>query len=185
MASHGRPRRAVFLDRDGTIVEEADYLVDLKDLKLLPGSAKAVARLRRAGFKTIVISNQSAVARGMLSLRGLARITRVLGRELAAKGAKIDAFYYCPHHPEAGCACRKPGLGMIKKAARRFGLDLKSCFFVGDTTTDLLTARRAGMPGLLVKTGYGGKDGSYRVKPHKTFKDLSAAAAWIVAHEGL
>lgn len=169
------------------IVEEVNYLLHPKQLKLLPGSAKAIARLRRAGFAAVVISNQSAVARGMLSLKGLAKITSVLRKSLAAKGAKLDGIYYCPHHPEAGrrvrCACRKPGQALIKKAARRFGLDLKACYFVGDTTTDLLTARRAGLPRLLVKTGYGGKDGAYRVKPHKTFKDLAAAAAWILAHE--
>lgn len=189
MATHGRARRAVFLDRDGVIVHEVDYLVDPKQLKLLPGSAKAIARLRKAGFAAIVVSNQSAVARGMLSLKGLARITRVLRKALAAKGAKLDAVYYCPHHPEAGrrvhCACRKPGLASLKKAARRFRLNLKSCYFVGDTTTDMLTARRAGMPSLLVKTGYAGRDGAYRVKPQKRFKDLAAAASWILRHENL
>lgn len=189
MASHGRARRAVFLDRDGVIVEEVNYLLHPKQLKLLPGLARAIVRLRRAGFAAIVVSNQSAVARGMLSLKGLERITSVLRKSLAAKGAKLDGIYYCPHHPEAGrrvkCSCRKPGQALIRKAARRFGLNLKSCYFVGDTTTDLLTARRAGMPGLLVKTGYAGKDGAYRAKPRKTFKDLSAAAAWILAHESL
>ncbi|MBI3551271.1 MAG: HAD-IIIA family hydrolase [Elusimicrobia bacterium] len=177
-----RPRSAVFLDRDGVIVAEVDYLVDAAQLKLIPGSARAIAALRRAGLKTIVVSNQSAVARGMLSLRGLSKITKALKRMLKTKGAELDAVYYCPHHPDFGrsCACRKPGLALLKKATRRFRLDLGSCFFVGDTSTDMLTARRAGMRGLLVRTGYGGKDGKHRARPAKTFHDLAAAARWIL-----
>jgi len=174
--------RAVFIDRDGVIIREVDYLVDHKRIKLLRGSASAIRSLSLAGFKTIVVSNQSAVARGMLTLKGLAVITRHLERLLAARGARLDAFYYCPHHPDFGraCACRKPGLALLKKAAKRFKLDLKACYFVGDTTTDMATAKNAGMKGLLVRTGYGGKDGKARARPYKTFADLEAAASWIL-----
>lgn len=179
-----KPARAVFLDRDGVIVEEVDYLVDPKKARLVPGSARAIVRLREAGFKAIVVSNQSAVARGMLTLRGLARVTAAIKGLLKEEGARLDAVYYCPHHPEAGrrvrCRCRKPGLALLEKAARRFKLDLKASYYVGDTTTDMLTAERAGLPGLLVATGYGGKDRAYRVRPRKRFADLAAAADWIL-----
>jgi D-glycero-D-manno-heptose 1,7-bisphosphate phosphatase len=170
------------LDRDGVLVEEVDYLVEPRQLKLIGGSAAALKDLRRAGFRLIVLSNQSAVARGMLSRRGLDLITARLKKMLGRGGARLDAIYYCVHHPEftRPCACRKPGQLMVKRAAKRYGLDLSSSYFVGDTTTDMATARRAGMTGLLVRTGYGGKDGSYRVKPRKTFRRLSSAAAWIL-----
>jgi D-glycero-D-manno-heptose 1,7-bisphosphate phosphatase len=177
-----RHNKAVFLDRDGVIVHEVDYLVKASSLKLLRGSARAISALRGAGYKVIVISNQSAIARGMLSLKGLSAITSKLKVMLKAQGAILDAVYYCPHHPDFGgkCACRKPGQAMVRRAAKKFQLDLKASFFVGDTTTDLLTAKRAGIKGLLVRTGYGGKDGSYRIKPAKTFADLANAARWIV-----
>ena len=183
-----RTSPAVFLDRDGVIVHEVDYLVDPKQLKLLAGSAKAIARLRAAGFKLIVISNQSAVARGMLTLKGLARITRTMNALLKAKGARLDGIYYCPHHPEAGrrikCACRKPGQAMVRRAVKRFRIDRGRSFYVSDTTTDMMTTERAGVPGLLVGTGYGGKDGAYRARPFKRFKDLARAAAWIIERGG-
>jgi histidinol-phosphate phosphatase family protein len=174
--------RAVFVDRDGVLVEEVDYLVEPDQLKLIGGSAAALKSLRRAGYKLIVISNQSAVARGMLSLRGLGLITARLKKMLGREGARLDAFYYCVHHPQftRPCACRKPGQALVKQAAKRFHLDLSSSYFVGDTTTDMATARRAGMTALLVRTGYGGKDGGYRARPHKTFRRLSSAAAWIL-----
>ena len=178
----GMASRAVFLDRDGVIVREVDYLVDHKQLKLLRGSAVAIRKLGRAGYKAIVVSNQSAVARGMLTRKGLSVISRKLKRLLAAEGAKLDEVYYCPHHPDFGgkCACRKPGQALVKKAVRRFKLDLRASFFVGDTTTDMATAKKAGMKGLLVRTGYGGKDGKFRGRGYKTFADLAAAAAWIL-----
>lgn len=183
-----RTSPAVFLDRDGVIVREVDYLVDPRQLRLLPGSARAIVRLREAGFKLVVVSNQSAVARGKLTLKGLARITRAMNGLLKKSGARLDGIYYCPHHPEAGrrikCACRKPGQAMVKKAVKRFRIDRKRSFYVGDTTTDMMTAERAGVPGLLVGTGYGGKDGAYRARPFKRFKDLAAAAAWILERGG-
>lgn len=174
-------RRAVFLDRDGVLIHDAHYLTDPKRLKMIPGAARAVRRLRAAGFKAIVVSNQSGVGRGLLSLTRLHAIHRRLRRKLKAGGARLDALYFCPHVPEAHCACRKPKTLLIRRAARRFKLDLKVSWLVGDTTTDMRAAENAGMPGLLVRTGKGGRDGRYAVRPHACVKDLAAAAAYILA----
>ena len=175
---------AVFLDRDGVVIEEVDYLRRPGQLRLIPGSARAIADLRQAGFKVVVVTNQSGVARNYLTLATLRLIHRLLSRRLRAAGAKLDGLYFCPHLPARpgtrGCACRKPALGLLRQARRRFHIDWTRSFFVGDSTTDVLTARRAGCTAVLVRTGKAGRDGRYRVRPHRTCRDLAAAAAWIV-----
>lgn len=183
-----RTAKAVFLDRDGVLIEEVHYLADPAKLKLIEGAAQAIVSLRQAGFKVIVASNQSGVARGLLSLTRLGLIHRRLRADLKDGGARLDGLYFCPHHPEAAvarfrrtCLCRKPGTGMIRQAARRFKLNLERSFFIGDTTVDLKAASDAGCQALLVRTGKGGKDGAYSVKPDGVFADLPAAAAWILA----
>jgi histidinol-phosphate phosphatase family protein len=182
--SSGKENRAVFLDRDGVVIEEVDYLSRPEQLKLIPGAARAVARLRRAGFKVVLVTNQSGVARGYLTLKTLREVHRLLGRRLAERGAKLDGLYFCPHLPARaggkGCACRKPRLGMIEKARRRWRLDLSRSYLVGDTTTDILTAQRAGCAAVLVRTGKAGRDKVYAARPDKTFKDVAAAAEWII-----
>jgi len=184
-----RQNRAAFLDRDGVVIAEVDYLRRPEQVRLLPGAARAIVRLRRAGFKVVVATNQSGVARGYLSQVALHEIHGLMRRLLAVRGARLDALYFCPHLPrEAGgrrCPCRKPALGMLRRARRRFGLDLKRSYFVGDSTTDVLTARRAGCRAVLVRTGKGGRDGVYRARPHKVCRDLAAAAKWILRQEGL
>lgn len=178
-------RPAVFLDRDGVLIREVNYLRRLEQVQLLKGSGAAVAVLRRAGFRVVVITNQSGVARGYLSLATLAKVHLRLKADLRRHGARLDGLYFCPHHPDPGegqkkCRCRKPGIGMIEDAVRRHAIDLSLSYFIGDTTTDLATARAAGCTGLLVRTGKGGRDGKYRVKPVRTFRDLAAAARWIL-----
>jgi D-glycero-D-manno-heptose 1,7-bisphosphate phosphatase len=184
-AQHECGKRAVFMDRDGVLIKEVNYLSRLEDMELIPGAAKSIAKLREAGFTVIVISNQSAVARGLLSLSRLAKITRVLRAELLNKNsaARLDAVYYCPHHPEFGssCACRKPGIALILKAQKRFKLDLTSSYFIGDTSADILTATNAGCVPVLVKTGQGGRDGLHKAKPKKICKDILDAAKWILS----
>ncbi|MHB2025231.1 MAG: D-glycero-alpha-D-manno-heptose-1,7-bisphosphate 7-phosphatase [Elusimicrobiota bacterium] len=179
--------RAVFLDRDGVIVREVDYLRHPKDLRLLRGSARAIRALKKAGFKLIVITNQSAIARGYLTLAQLTRIHRKLQYLLRLQNAALDAIYFCPHHPQAGarirCLCRKPGTALLKKAADRFGIDIPSSYFIGDATTDVLTAKKAGCRSILVRTGYGGKDGVYKAKPDFTCENLAAAAKLIFSEE--
>lgn len=180
-------RRGVFLDRDGVLIEAVDYLSDPRRVKLLPGAARAVARLRRAGFKVIVVSNQSGAARGFFSLAALSRIHGKLKAELKARGAVLDAIYFCPHHPEGkvarlrrNCLCRKPFPGMIRRAVRRFRLSVADSFMIGDSTVDIEAAHRAGCRALLVRTGHGGRDGTCSAVPDRVFKDLPAAAEWIL-----
>ena len=177
-------KAAVFLDRDGVVIEEVDYLCRPEQLKLIPGAARAIARLRRAGFKVVLITNQSGVARGFLTLKTLREVHALLKQRLAAQGAALDGLYFCPHLPAKaggkGCACRKPGLALLQKARKRFRLDFARSYFVGDSTTDVLTAKRAGCTAVLVRTGKAGRDGVYRAKPHRVCRDLAAAADWML-----
>jgi D-glycero-D-manno-heptose 1,7-bisphosphate phosphatase len=174
----------VFLDRDGVIVRDADYLSEIAQLKVLPGAAASMKALRAAGFKVVVVTNQSGIARGYFTLTRLAAIHRELKRRLAKDGAKWDALYFSPHGPDSGHSWRKPGIGMLEAAKRRFGLDLKTSYLVGDTTSDVQAARNAGCIPVLVRTGHGGKDGKHpRAKPEKICRDLAAAARWILARE--
>ena len=153
---------AAFLDRDGVLIEEVGHLHRAEDVRLVPGAAAAVRRLRAAGYRVIVITNQSAVARGLLTEEALERIHEHLRAELARDGAVIDDLLYCPHHPTEGqgayrieCACRKPAAGLLLEAQRRHGLDLGRSVLIGDKRSDLGAARRAGCRGVLVRTGHG------------------------------
>jgi D-glycero-D-manno-heptose 1,7-bisphosphate phosphatase len=176
------PRRAVFLDRDGVIVRDAHYLSEVSQISILPGVPEAMKALRAAGFKVVVATNQSGVARGYFSLTRLLQIHRELKRRLARRGAKWDALYFSPHGPDSRHPWRKPGVGMLAAARKRFGLDLKGSYFVGDTTADVQTALNAGCTPILVRTGKGGRDGKHpKAKPEKICRDLPAAARWILS----
>ncbi|MCX5789061.1 MAG: HAD family hydrolase [Elusimicrobia bacterium] len=189
-------RWAAFLDRDGTIIDQEGFLTRAEDLRLFPGAAQAVKRLREAGGLVIVVTNQPAVARGLIDEPTLARIHERLKALFAEKGAPLDALYYCPHHPETHhpeasdpryrreCECRKPGTGMLRRAADEFGIDIARSFMVGDSTRDVMTARNAGCMGVLVKTGEGGRDAKFDVRPDAVCDDILAAAEWIAARAG-
>lgn len=158
--------RAVFLDRDGTLVDELGFLRSPADLRLLPGAAEGVRLFNRAGWKVVVVTNQSGIARGLLDEPTLAAIHARLEAELARGGAHVDAILHCPHHPEEGappfrraCACRKPAPGMLVAAAERLGLDLAASWTIGDSRRDLEAGRRAGLAGgVLVRTGKGAEE---------------------------
>lgn len=174
--------RAVFLDRDGTINKEVDNLRSLSQLRILPGVTSAIRALNKHGFLVVVITNQPVISRGWLTKKEMDEIHAVLVRRLGRKGAKLDAIYYCPHHPDAQtkkyrvlCACRKPNIALIMRASKKFGINLKKSFMVGDTTRDILTGKKAKMKTVLVKTGYAGKDGKYNVKPDFVAKNLKEA----------
>lgn len=152
----------VFLDRDGTLNEEVDYLRTPEQLRMIDGAAVAVRRLNDLGLVTCVISNQSGVARGYLSEKDLEAVQTKLRNELEREGARIDAIYYCPHHPTAGrepynieCDCRKPKPGMLLRGEREFGLDLRRSFVVGDSIVDIQAGAAVGATTVLVLTGYG------------------------------
>lgn len=150
---------AVFLDRDGTINREVGYLSTPKKLALFRGTSEAISLLSRAGYKVIVVSNQSGVGRGFISKETVKCINRRLEEMLAKKGARIDAFYICTHHPDDGCSCRKPKTGLIKKAARDFSLDLSRSYIIGDKLSDIEMGRRARLKeSILVLTGMGRKE---------------------------
>jgi D-glycero-D-manno-heptose 1,7-bisphosphate phosphatase len=145
----------VFLDRDGTIIEDVGYLKDPEQVRLLPGSAEAIARLNAAGIPAIVVSNQSGIARGLQSLDDYHRSEARLDDLLARESSRLDAHYFCPHLPEIDgpCECRKPGTLLYRQAAARFGIALEKSWWVGDRLRDVLPALSLGGRGILVRTG--------------------------------
>lgn len=151
------PRPAVFLDRDGTVIVEADYLADPAGVALVDGADEAIRRLRRAGYAVVVVTNQSGIARGLYDEADYRAVAARLDEVLRARRALPDGTYYCPHHPDftGPCECRKPGTGMYRRAARDLGLDLEASYYVGDKPTDVEPARALGGTGILVRTGYG------------------------------
>ena len=155
MSSAVARRRAVFLDRDGTIAEEVGYMNHLSRFELLPGAAAAIRRLNEAGFPVIVVTNQSGVARGFFPEELVHRVHERLVAELSAGGARVDAIYYCPHVGADDCQCRKPRPGMLERAAREHNLEIAGSWVVSDRFADLDMAHAAGAKGILVMTGYG------------------------------
>ncbi len=152
-------RRAVFLDRDGTLIEHVHYLSDPALVRLLPGAAKALIRLRRAGFASVLVTNQSAIGRGMFTEARLHEIHVEMNRQLAGQGAALDAIYFCPDAPASGDRTvvenskRKPGPGMLLQAAEELGLDLAVSWMVGDLISDVLAGLNAGCRSILVASG--------------------------------
>jgi D-glycero-D-manno-heptose 1,7-bisphosphate phosphatase len=182
-----RATPAIFVDRDGVVLEMIDYLNRVDQVALAPGVATAIRAINEAGVPLIIVTNQSAIARGMLSEAGLADIHARMAALLAEGGAKVDAIYYCPHHPEAGantyrldCECRKPKPGMLRQAARDLGLDLGRSVMVGDNATDIEAGHRAGVARtLLVLTGHGTASAETlrgtALAPSATFADAASA----------
>ena len=155
-------KRAVVLDRDGTLIEEAGYLDRLERLVFFPYSIDAVRLLNQAGFAVVIATNQSGVARGLVEESFVQEAHDYITGRLAAGGARVDGYYYCPHHPEAvreayrqQCDCRKPAPGMLRRAAEDLGIDLAHSFVVGDRWHDLDAGTAVGARGVLVRTGYG------------------------------
>lgn len=149
-------RRAVFLDRDGTMIEERHYLADPAGVRLLPGAAEALRRLRRSGFVCVMVTNQSGIARGLLTEADLSAVHDEMARQLAAEGAALDAIYRCPAAPDSGHPDRKPEPGMLRRAAADLDLDLGRSWMIGDKLDDLMAGANAGCRGnILVRTGYG------------------------------
>ncbi len=147
---------AVFLDRDGVINHDRpDYVRRWDQFEFLPGALEALRDLARKGLPVLVVSNQSAVGRGLMSSWDLEEINTRMLELVTAAGGRIDGAYYCPHAPEAGCACRKPAPGLLLEAMQRFGVDPGRSCLVGDGVADMLAAREVGIPSILVLTGRG------------------------------
>jgi D-glycero-D-manno-heptose 1,7-bisphosphate phosphatase len=179
---------AVFLDRDGTLIREVGRLHRADQVEILPGVTAAIRMLREAGLKMIVVTNQSAVARGLLTESELQEIHRLLGAHLARDGAVLDAIYYCPHHPTEGtgayrviCNCRKPNPGMINRASAELGVDPAVSYVVGDQAIDMELAARVGARGILLQPN-NDQVGVKNISPFTVVEDLREAAQRILAH---
>lgn len=173
---------AVFLDRDGTILTERFYLSDPKKMAFYPGVFGALRRLQRAGFRLVIVTNQSGLARGYFTFRRFKEINRRFKRAFASHGVRIDGIYYCPHLPTASCACRKPKPALARRAARALKIDLKRSFVIGDQWTDMKLSQNLGVPGVLVLTGQGR---SQRAKAgplaQKITTNAATAARWVLS----
>jgi D-glycero-D-manno-heptose 1,7-bisphosphate phosphatase len=174
-------RKAVFIDRDGTISDEVGYVNHPSRLRVLPGSAEAIRMLNENDWLAVVITNQSGVARGYFTEAVLAETNEVMGRELAAAGARINGLYYCPHHPSAGvapyrqeCDCRKPKPGLIHRAADELDIDLPQSWMIGDRYGDVALGHAAGIRSALVLTGYGRGEWEYQRESWEFQPDLVA-----------
>ena len=190
-ASTGRP--AVFMDRDGCLIEEAGYINHPSRVRMLPRSPAAVARLNRAGIAAVIATNQAGIARDYFSEETLEAVNAEVERQLGDQGARLDALYVCTHHPTAGrapyrdaCECRKPKPGLLLRAAAEMGLDLSRSVMIGDKPSDVAAGQAAGVTTVLVLTGYGRGEWEYRrhewtVKPDHVAEDLFDAVEWVLA----
>ena len=197
-------RAAVFLDRDGTINEEVGYLDCLKKLKLLPGAAEAIRMINQGAMRAVVVTNQSGVARGFFDESFVEAVHGRLGEMLRKEDAFLDGLYFCPHHPTEGrghyrgsCVCRKPAPGLIMQAMEELRLDPGRCYIIGDTLKDIEAGARAGIRGILVRTGYGqeeekalsgggsdAKTGAAAGRPVHIADNLLDAVKWILGEPG-
>ena len=184
-------RPAVFLDRDGTIIDEVGYLDSVDLINLFPWTIDSLRALNRAGFAVVVVTNQSGIARGLLTCEGVERVHEEIDARIRAGRAHVDAYYYCPHHPHGSvadftraCDCRKPGRGLVDRAERDLGIDPARSFVIGDKWTDVALAHAVGARGIFVRTGRGSAGPCPAdVPPAAAILDnLAAAASWILLH---
>lgn len=184
-------QKAIFMDRDGVINEEVEYLYKPEQLELIKGAAEAVKKINDSDYLGIVVTNQSVVARGLCSEKDVAEIHKKLDVLLGEKRAFLDGIYYCPHHPDRGfegenreykieCECRKPKTGMLRQAQQDFNVDKEKSFIIGDTTTDIMTGFNANLKTIVVRTGHGGKDKKYDCLPDFIFENLKEAVDFII-----
>ena len=187
--------RAVFLDRDGTINEEVGYVNHIERFFLLPRVSRAIQLLNQHGWKAVVVTNQSGVARGYFPESLIHQVHQKMQELLGNEGAHLDRIYYCPHHPDIGvppyrqkCRCRKPATGMIEDAMKELTLDLSRSYMVGDRGVDIEFAHQIGAKAILVLTGYGKGEREYsgaqwKAKPDHVAQDLFEAVQWILLQE--
>ncbi|MFH0971167.1 MAG: HAD family hydrolase [Candidatus Micrarchaeota archaeon] len=171
--------KAVFLDRDGTINEEVEYLNDHNKFRFMPGSIKALEMLQKNGYRIILVTNQSGIAKGKISKEQLKKIHDEMKSHLSiVNGIPIsdEEIYHCPHNASDKCDCRKPNVKNFKEAEKKYKIDPSKSYVIGDKTSDIEAGRRGGYKTILVQTGYAGKDGKYEVKPDFVAKDLLHAA---------
>lgn len=171
--------KAVFLDRDGTIARDVNYCRRVEDFEILPGVPEAIRLLNQHKFKVVVVTNQSGIARGYFTEATLCQIHKYMLEELAKKGAKIDAIYYCPHHPDEGCNCRKPKPGLILRATEELRISPSLSYIIGDATRDIAAGKAAGCKTVWLSTAPDGEAGAKAIEPDYIVADLLGAAKWI------
>jgi D-glycero-D-manno-heptose 1,7-bisphosphate phosphatase len=188
-------RRAIIMDRDGTVCEEVGYVNHVDRVRLLPRSAEAILAANEAGFQTVVVTNQAGVARGYFAESLVDEVHDRVRELLAQNGARLDGIYYCPHHPEVGtaayrraCSCRKPSPGMLERARDEMGIDLAASYMIGDSIKDVEAGHRAGATTVLVLSGYGKGEWTHQahawpVQPDYVAEDLKSAVDWILGRE--
>lgn len=171
----------VFLDRDGTINEDLNYIDSPERLIIIDGASSAIRKLNSKGFKVVVITNQSGVGRGYFTKEAVDVVNKRLEEILKKDGAHLDGIYYCLHHPDDNCECRKPKIGLVEKAKKDLHIDLNKSYIVGDKISDIEIAQNIGGKGILVLTGKG-KDEEKKIKQKPCYiaKDLSDAVEWII-----
>lgn len=188
------PQKCIFLDRDGTINEYVGFLRKKEDMKLIPGVVEAIRKINNSEYLCIVVTNQPVVARGEVSFSELNNIHKKLETLLGNEGVYVDDIYFCPHHPHKGfdgeipelkfeCNCRKPNTGMIVEAAKKYNIDVKNSWIIGDSTLDIMLGHNANMNSILVETGQAGLDGKFDVEPTEVAMDLNDAVEKIMVRK--
>ncbi len=172
---------AIFLDRDGTINEHVEYLHEVSKFKLIPGVLEALRDLKQKGFRLVIVTNQPGIGVGYFSKEDFFKVNREFLKACNKAGVNIDRVYFCPHSRADNCNCRKPNIGMLQRAVADLNIDLSGSFMIGDMTSDLKAGKDAGCRAVLVKTGQGGTDGLFDIKPDCTAANLSEAARWILS----
>ena len=184
-------RPAIFMDRDGTLIKDIDLLHKAEDVEIFPFSASAIKKINNSNYMAFLITNQPVVARNLCDIPTVKEIHNKLATLLGEGGVYLNDIYFCPHHPDRDypgenkefkidCNCRKPRIGMVKKAVEEYNVDIESSWFIGDTTTDIQTGINAGMQTILLRTGKGGKDGKFCCFPDLVFDDLEIAIDFIL-----
>ena len=171
--------KAVFLDRDGVINEEKGYVHKIEDFHFFSYTFSALKKIPKR-YKKIIITNQSGISRGMYSQTDFEKLNSWMLSKLEENEIKIDKVYFCPHHPDKNCLCRKPKTGLLMQAQKEFNLDLKNSWLIGDKTSDILAGKNAGCKTILVKTGFAGKDGLFDVGPDYEALNLEEAVEIII-----
>lgn len=175
--------RAVFLDRDGTILKDCHFLSHPDHIQIYKGAIPALKKLSKQGWKLIIGTNQSGIGRGYFDLKVLKKIHDRLLSIFHKNHLSVDDIYFCPHHPDEKCDCRKPNIGMLLKAEKKHKLDLKKCVVVGDKASDIEWGKRAGAKAILVLTGKGKKTRAQcKMKPDHVSPTLTHAVNWILKH---
>lgn len=176
--------RAVILDRDGTVIKDRHYLSHPDQIQIYQGVISALKKLKKKGWKVVIGTNQSGIGRGYFTLETLKKVHDRLENIFKKNGLKIDEIYFCPHRPEENCHCRKPRIGMLKAAKKKYNLDLKKSVVIGDKECDVIWGKKAGSQTILVLTGYGKKTlKKSHFKADVVARSLTTAVKWILKKE--